>query len=396
MADLLAIYLETLRRCAPEPLVRAAMPDDAPRTVVAIGKCAGPLLDGAAAVYGIQHAFVALPAGYPAPKSRATVVAGGHPDLIPESFDAGRRLAEFVDRHDEILFLVSGGGSACADLPLSPWFHERDLIEVNARLLASGLPIGTMNTVRRHLSAIKGGRLAARVRGRSVTLIYSDVASGALADVASGPTLPDITTKADAIRILQSLGGCDRIVTTLRDGSVPETVAEIANATAFLIADNETLTATAREIAREMAVHAVPWPGQIETSVADAAEAFAARASELAGGEVLIAGGEPTVVKQGNGRGGRCSELAVRFAIAAAARGLHGVSALFGSTDGVDGNSGAAGILLPGVPRDLETGRIDAALASSDSFPIAAQLGEPIMIAPSGNNLRDLFLLARG
>jgi glycerate-2-kinase len=72
------------------------------------------------------------------------------------------------------------------------------------------------------------------------------------------------------------------------------------------------------------------------------------------------------------------------------------VSALFGSTDGVDGNSGAAGILLPGVPRDLETGRIDAALAWSDSFPIAAQLGEPIMIAPSGNNLRDLFLLARG
>src|SRR5207244_4381616 len=110
----------------------------------------------------------------------------------------------------EILFLISGGGSACVEQPLKPWFGERDLIDVNDKLVASGLKIGDINCVRKHLSAIKGGRLAARVK-RSVTLVYSDVSTGALADVASGPTIADATTKDDAIAIVRKLGGCDRI-----------------------------------------------------------------------------------------------------------------------------------------------------------------------------------------
>jgi hydroxypyruvate reductase len=189
--------------------------------------------------------------------------------------------------------------------------------------------------------------LGDRVRGRCITLVYSDVSTGALHDVASGPTI-------------RSPGE------------------------ARLVADNETLTITAARLCD--GVHLAE---QIEGDVSAAARLLATRAGDLEPGQVLVAGGEPTVVVRGAGRGGRCSELAVRFAMES------DCEALFASSDGVDGNSGTAGVYLPGrrpLPRPAE---IEAALARSDSGSIAAQLGEPIMITPTGNNLRDLFLVRR-
>jgi glycerate-2-kinase len=226
---------------------------------------------------------------------------------------------------------------------------ESEVAGANAALLESGLPIGEINAERRKLSAIKGGKLRARVRGHAVTLVYSDVSTGALHDVASGPTI----TSADE---------------------------------AILIADNTTLVATA---AKMIGDNAVVWDEQLECDVLEAARVLAARARRLERGQVLVAGGEPTVVIRGKGRGGRCSELAVRFAIESE------LEALFGSSDGVDGNSGVAGIHLPRRSAPGAPGDSDAALAVSDSLRIAAQVGEPIMIAAAGNNLRDLYLVTR-
>ncbi len=344
--DLKAIYLTALERCAPERLVQAHVDPAMPRNVVAIGKCAGALLDGVAEVLPIEHAFVAIPDGYRLPRAHAEVHVGSHPEMTRASFDAGRALLDFVDRHEDILFLVSGGGSACVEVPLAP-HTEDEVAEKNAQLIASGLPIAAINAERRKLSAIKGGRLRERVRGRCVTLVYSDVATGALTDVASGPTI-------------------------------------ISNDEGILIADNTTLVQAAAEIAGE---RAVVIREQIECDVAEAATYLAAKAREH---EILVAGGEPTVVKRGDGRGGRCSELAVRFAMECE------YEALFGSSDGVDGNSGAAGISLPRRQDAGGAADWESALGVSDSFRIAAQVGEPIMIAPTGNNLRDLFLVARG
>ena len=348
--DLLRVYLDTLERCAPDVLVQAHVDASMPRNVVAIGKCAGALLDGVARVHDVASAFVAIPEGYRLPRTRADVHVGGHPHMTAASFAAGRALLAFVDAHDDILFLISGGGSACVEVALR---SEEETAAANARLISSGLPIAAINAERRKHSAIKGGRLRERVRGRCVTLVYSDVSSGALADVASGPT---ITSAHEAI----------------------------------LIADNTTLTSTAAAILGE---RAVTLDAQIECDVDDAAALLAARVEMLERGQVLVAGGEPTVVVRGDGRGGRCSELAVRFAMRSARE------ALFASSDGVDGNSGAAGIYLPGR---LEAGgpaawkaALPAALVVSDSFRIAAQVGEPIMIAPTGSNLRDLVLVAR-
>jgi glycerate 2-kinase len=345
--DLRDIYRETLARCAPELLVQQHVHAAMPRNVVAIGKCAGALLDGVAAVHAIENAFVAIPEGYRLPATRAEVHLGGHPLMTAASFAAGRVLLDFVDAHDDILFLISGGGSACVEVPVAA-YTEDEVAAANAQLIASGASIAIINAERRKRSAIKGGRLRDRVRGRCVTLVYSDVSSDALQDVASGPTITDA-------------------------------------AEAILVADNTTLTRAAAQIIGD---NAVLLGTQIESDVEAAAQLLADRARTLRKGQILVAGGEPTVVVRGSGKGGRCSELAVRFAAKAQN------AALFAGSDGVDGNSGVAGFYLPAPRPRVEMTRLAAALAVSDSFRIAAQVGEPIMIAPTGNNLRDLFLVA--
>jgi hydroxypyruvate reductase len=419
LKQLKTIYLRALDACAPERLVRAAITPGMPRNIVAIGKCAGALRDG---LDDVDDAFVAVPDGYRLPVKRSQIAIGGHPDITAASFEAGRQLLAFVEAHDEILFLISGGGSACVELPLTPWFDERDLIETNARLVASALPIAGINCVRKHLSAIKGGRLAARVK-RSVTLVYSDVSTGALANVASGPTLADSTTKADAITILERIGGCERIVAKLRDDDCPETIKRIESSRAMLIADNRTLVANAAEIAASMGFTPVVVEQQIESEIDVAARDLLERARRLRSGDVLIAGGEPTLVRHGDGKGGRCIELAVRMALAEDERRIserrsdspvrlpgdtkRGTSdwrvrptfvrptfALLGTSDGVDGNSGVAAIALT-LRASFDREKAIRELLRSNSLAIAEEIGETIMIPPAGNNLRDLYLLAR-
>ena len=397
VVDLELIYRETLRQCAPETLVGRVASAEMPRHVVAIGKCAGPLLDGFAATVPIESAFAVVPRGYPPPRSTAgvTVMHGGHPEIDEESLAAGEELVRYVDAHRDITFLVSGGGSACVELPLRPFFTADDVIATNRTLLRAGVPIADMNAVRKHLSAIKGGRLGARVRGTSVSLVYSDVGSGDLASVASGPTVPGRSSVPEAIAILERIGGCDRIVTILRDESMPPTVTRLDNARALLVADNETLVAAAAALVAAAGLRPVLFAGQIETDVAAAARALVERSSELEAGDVLVAGGEPTVEVRGRGRGGRCLELAVRFAMdwtdAGDGRRLE---ALFASSDGLDGNSGVSGVAMS-LPQGPVAFDAAEALAASDSLSAAGRMGRPFIIPPTGNNLRDLYLVAR-
>jgi len=350
------IYLDALARCAPERLVREVLRDDMPRDVVAIGKSAGALLDGIAG--HARDAFVAIPTSYKLPATRAHVAIGGHPDYTESSFEAGDALLRFVDAHDDLLFLISGGGSACVEVP-ARGFSRAQLADENARLIASGLPIGAINARRKELSAIKGGKLAQRVRGRCVTLVYSDVSTGALGDVASGPTIP----------------GSDEVV---------------------LIADNTTLVRAAAEAAsgkmggpaRRSLPPARFIEQQIECDVDDAARFLLAQLDHAA---FVIAGGEPTVAICGDGQGGRCCELAVRVALQA---GDMRLEALFGSSDGVDGNSGSAGVAVR-LPADFDRAEAARELARSNSLAVATRIGQPIRIPAAGNNLRDLYLLAR-
>lgn len=398
------IYLATLDRCSPERLVReairnASLPFRA--DVVAIGKCAAALLRGTASEIEISRALAVAPAGYPASidsGGQVEIVTGSHPQIDEASFAAGRRLVDFVSTSNEhIVFLVSGGASACAELPLAPWFDEAMLRHVNSLLVLSGLPIGSMNVVRKHLSSIKGGRLATRARCGSTTLVYSDVSTGRLDDVGSGPTLADTSTNEDAAAILDRLDDavCRKAAALLRNGGVPDTPGSLEAALPRLVADNATLVSTAARIAEGRGLRPVVVESQIEGDVDDAARGLSNLLDGLAPGEVLCAGGEPTVTVLGAGVGGRCSELAVRFARHAKGDFI----AVFASSDGVDGNTGAAGAVISsaalraaGIP-DAE---IAAALDASDSFSVVHRIGGAIIIPSTGNNLRDLYLLARG
>src|SRR5947209_7757058 len=168
-----AIYRETLDRCAPERLIAKVWRNDFPRAVVAIGKCAGALRDGIECDIDYDEAFVAIPYGYREPTKPSIVAFGTHPNYSDASFEAGRRLLEFVDRHDDVTFIISGGGSATVEVPI-----DDNSVEENRRLIESGLTIGEINARRKAMSAIKGGKLAMRVRGRCVTPVYSDVSRG--------------------------------------------------------------------------------------------------------------------------------------------------------------------------------------------------------------------------
>jgi glycerate 2-kinase len=373
--NLLDLYLSTLAACSPDALVRRVVPHDAPRNVVAIGKCAAKLLDGVARVIDVKRAFVAVPEGYGLPATPAEIAIGGHPDMTAASFAAGRRLLDFVDNCDEVLFLISGGGSACVEVPIDG-VSERELAEVNRALVASGLAIGDINIVRKHLSAIKGGRLAQRVRGHSLTLVYSDVSRGALADVASGPTMTDASTNAQAAAIAARVGLHLRVL--------GETVKQLDRSEVLLIADNDTL--------QKAAGNRSPLP--IETDVVTAAQQLFGAVRNLEKGELVIAGGEATVQRRGDGRGGRCTELAARFALLALDAGDTSFDALFGSSDGVDGTSGVAGINIRGV-KNIDRAWAERELARSNSLAVAERVGEAIRIPATGNNLRDLYILAR-
>jgi len=397
--DLKAIYLDALRDCAPETVLRGHSTNGLPRNVIAIGKCAGPLFDGLASVAPIEQALVIVPLGYPAPardSKSMRVLYGGHPQITSSSFDAGRVLLEFAGSIGEALVLISGGASACVDAALAPWLTSEDLASVNARLLDVGFPIAQMNVVRRHLSAIKGGRLAARIGGRVVTMIFSDVATGQLHDVGSGPTLADGSTTADAIDLMHRIGGCEPQIERMSAHDFPDTPKSLDNIESQLLADNSTFVAAAARHAAARGWNVRRLDAQLECDVQTAAELLIEEAARLDRGMLLAAGGEVTIrVAAAGGRGGRCSELAARFTLAARQRGLGDVSALFGSSDGVDGSSPAAAIVMQRVSDRPPSDHLLDAIRRSDTFSASEELGETVMIQPTGNNLRDLVLLAR-
>jgi hydroxypyruvate reductase len=395
--DLKAIYLDALAACAPARITQNHASSDLPRNVIALGKCAGAMYDGFAAGAPVDRALVIVPSGYPAPATNVEVLHGGHPHMTSESFDAGRRLIEFADSIDDAVVLISGGSSACVESPLEPWFTMADLSHVNAQLLAAGVSIAEMNLVRRRLSAIKGGRLAQRIGGRVVTLILSDVATGQLHDVGSGPTLVDPSTDSDAIAILTKIGTCESQIERMSAPDFPSPPRALSNIETRLLADNTTLVESAARAAGGHGLKVTTIDTQLESDVQAAAELLVDRALAMEPGSLLAAGGDVTVrIASHGGRGGRCTELAVRFAIEARRRGMVSIQALFGSSDGVDGNSPASAILLHGISGTLPDEVLLDAIRRSDTFSAAERLGETVMIPPTGNNLRDLVLLARG
>ncbi|GAB0113428.1 glycerate kinase type-2 family protein [Acidisoma sp. C75] len=339
------------------------------------------------------------------PLPRIAVVEASHPvpDAAGEAAAARiLNLAGGLGPDDLALFLISGGGSALLSLP-APGLTLADKQAVNRALLRSGAAIDEMNCVRKHLSAIKGGRLAAAAApARLVTLAISDVPGDDLAVIASGPTVPDPSTLAQARGVVTRyrLDLPPAVAAHLADPSAETPKpgdAAFARAEAHLIASPRASLEAAAAVARAAGVTPLILGDAIEGEAAEVARVMAAIAKHCAGhGEpapppcALISGGETTVTVRGQGRGGRNAEFLLALAVALG--GHPAIHAIACDTDGIDGTEENAGALLgpESLARATALG-LDprAMLADNDGYSVFAALGDLVVTGPTLTNVND-------
>ena len=340
--------------------------------------------------------------------NRITVIEAGHP--VPDT--AGEQAAaeilkkvKALSAQDLLLVLVSGGGSSLLSLPATG-ITMADLKQVTRQLLLSGAPIQAMNTVRKHLSAIQGGRLAAASRAPALALVVSDVTGDDPTHIASGPCAPDPTTYQEALAILErygvqppssvaahlSRGASGEIAETPKPGDrvfaktenrVIATARQSLQAAADYFRSHgitpailgDSVTGEAREVAkvygalaREIRRNGSPWPAPV----------------------ALISGGECTVTVRGKGRGGRCAEFLLSLAVDL--HGPAGIHALACDTDGIDGSEDNAGAMLaPDALQRAARKHLDAAvlLDANDAYRFFEALGDLVITGPTRTNVND-------
>jgi hydroxypyruvate reductase len=354
---------------------------------------------------GLLSGLVVTRYGYSVPCERIEIVEAAHPVPDAAGEKAARRLLQLVQgltAKDLVLCLISGGGSSLLPLAMSG-LSLADKRALNRALLASGASITEMNCVRRHLSAIKGGRLAAACHpARVVNLLLSDVPGDDPIDIASGPTVPDPTTCADALEILRryAIDVPQRALRLLETGEAetmkPGEPRLAAIETHFIATPQMALEAAAR-VAREVGMPAHILGDAIEGEARDVAKTMAGIARHIARrGQpfeapcVLLSGGETTVTLRGKGRGGRNVEFLL--ALALALEGEPGVHALAGDTDGVDGQEEIAGALI--APDTLSRAwsqglRPRESLDSNDGHGFFETLGDSVVTGPTLTNVND-------
>lgn len=328
---------------------------------------------------------------------RIEVIEASHPVPDASSVHGARRVLESVQGlgpDDLVLVLMSGGASALLELP-GPGLTLQDMIRVNRALLASGAPIEEMNAVRKHLSAIKGGRLAAAAApARVVTLAISDVPGDDPATIGSGPTIPDASTWAD-VRALNARYG---LALPLLDGSETPKPGEIATDVRLIAAPRMALEAAA-EVARGEGFTPLILGDALEGESREMGTVMAGITHSVRHGHplpapcVLLSGGEGTVTIGAGpaGRGGRNTEFLL--ALAVALRGAPGIWALAGDTDGIDGTEDAAGAIV--APDSLERARsagLDpkSVLMGHDSYTLFDRIGDLVRTGPTLTNVNDL------
>ena len=382
-------------------------PPPAGRTlVIGAGKASAEMARALEAHWpGPLSGLVVTRYGHGAATRHIEIVEAGHPVPDQAGADAARRMLALVAGlapADLVIALISGGGSSLLPLPLPP-LTLADKQAVNRALLRSGATITDMNCVRRHLSGIKGGRLAAACApARVVTLAISDVPGDAPGDIASGPTVPDPTTSADALAIIAKFGievpPAVRTVLTSGAGETPKPGDPRLPATAFhLIATPQASLEAAAALARAEGITPYILGDSLEgesrdagTIMAGIARQVARRGQPFAAPCVLLSGGETTVTVRGDGRGGRNVEFLLALAIAL--QGNPRVHALAGDTDGVDGAEEIAGALIgpDTLARAFALGINPAtSLAANDGHGFFQALGESVVTGPTLTNVND-------
>ncbi|MGH7781170.1 MAG: glycerate kinase type-2 family protein [Candidatus Binataceae bacterium] len=359
----------------------------------------------------IADGIAVIPAPSEAPVlKRFDLLRGEHP--IPgraseHSAHAALGLVRGLRDDDLVIVALSGGASAMLSAP-APGLLLEDKIAVTAALLRSGAPIREFNLVRKHLSAVKGGHLAAAAMpARVFGLILSDVPGNDLATIGSGLTAPDPTTFADAVSVLKRRGVWGRAPERVREhlergvsGEISETPkpgdAVFARVTNAIIGDN-TAALDAAAKAAASAGYAVEGFPELRGEAEEVGRALADRIAALPKGRICaIAGGEPVVTVRGGGRGGRAQHCALAIAAELAqVAPQRKISALVAGTDGIDGPTDAAGgFASPATVARAAARGLDAAtaLARNDAYNLLEASGDLFRTGPTGTNAADIFL----
>ena len=343
--------------------------------------------------------------GFGVPCERISVLEASHPLPDESGLRASRRLVDEVSglsEDDLVVALICGGGSALLPAP-PPGLSLEDEIAVNRALLASGAPIRAMNAVRKHVSLIKGGRLAAAAHpARVVSLVVSDIPGDEPALVASGPTIADASSREDALKIVERyrLALPQKVMRWLASDAADAprpSDPRLARNDVRLIASAGVSLEAAAAMARHAGIEAVILSDAIEGEARDVGLVHAAIAREVAQRNrpfakpvVVLSGGETTVTVRGEGRGGRNGEFLLSLALGI--DGVGGISALAADTDGIDGSQDNAGAFADHrtIAR-LVARRLDAAalLERNDSWAAFDALGDLFKPGPTGTNVND-------
>ncbi len=343
--------------------------------------------------------------GYEVPCKRIEIVQAAHPVPDAAGLAAAQRILQAVQNltpDDLVIALISGGGSSLLVAP-APGLSLQDKQGINAALLKCGASISEMNCVRRHLSALKGGRLAAACHPAKVlTLLISDVPGDNPMDIASGPTVADPTTCADALAIVKryQIALPDAARQHLESGageSIKPGDPRLANIETHIITAPQMALEAAAQVARDAGVTPYILSDSLEGEARDIAKAHAGIARQIVlHGQplqapcVLLSGGETTVTIKGTGRGGRNVEFLLSLAVAL--DGLPGVHAIAGDTDGVDGAEEIAGaIVTPGTLARAWAQGINprASLDNNDGHGFFQALGDSVITGPTLTNVND-------
>ena len=384
--------------------------------VVGAGKATASMARAMEQVLGrrLHSGRIVVKYGHVVPTKKIIVDEASHP--LPDragqqAAERIRALASSLTAKDLLIVLLSGGASSLMPAPASG-ISLADKQRVTRQLLHSGADIGEINTVRKHLSNLKGGRLAESTKATIVTLILSDVLGDDLSAIASGPTAPDPSTYGEAIDCLKRYRvwadapcAVQERLEQGRRGRIPETPkpgsAIVRRVQHQIVGNNElaiaAVTGTAREAGLRTIIHSMALSGEARVMGAKfgaLARSILSKGKPVSRPCCIVAGGETTVTVTGTGKGGRAQEFAV--AAAKVIAGLPNVWVAAIGTDGTDGPTSAAGALVSGDTCALADRRgvdLDRALKQNNTFPALRALRSLITTGPTGTNVNDLYIL---
>lgn len=405
---LIRLFDAAVTAADPETALRPQLParPKGRTVVVGAGKGAAQMAAAFERLWGPCDGVVVTRAGFGCATQHIRVLEASHPVPDAAGLHASAALFDAVvglGPDDLVIALICGGGSALLPAPPEGLTLE-DEIALNKALLASGAPIGAMNAIRKQVSRIKGGRLAAAAHpAQVVSLVVSDVPGDNPAQVASGPTVPDAKTRADAMAYVRdyridlpsTLEGFLRDAP--QDAPSPDDPGFARDSVTVIASAARSLEAAAK-LAEAEGIPAAILSDAIEGEAREVGRVHAAIAKEVAQRDrpfakpaLILSGGETTVTLRGKGRGGRNTEFLLAFAIAI--EGSTGITALAADTDGIDGSEDNAGAFADGTTTArMRAAGIDPAqaLANNDAYGAFAAIGDLFVPGPTGTNVNDL------